>query len=70
MITITKPSYYVLNRKIYEQTDHSDVYRLVEKHGAAFSGQNMHREVLERSGAKPCLTFGEARLEASLWQAK
>jgi hypothetical protein len=64
MITTAKPSYYVLNRQIYEQTDSPDVYRLVEKYGAAFSGPNMHREALERSGAKPCLTFGEARLEA------
>ena len=60
------PPYFVLKRKIYEQTDSEHVYRLVEKHGRSACENNMHIDSLRRAEAKETKTFGEARLEAQL----
>jgi len=59
------PRYFVLGRKIYEQTDHANVYRMIEKNGETSFLGNLHVESLKRAGAKGFEIFGEARLEAS-----
>jgi hypothetical protein len=59
------PRYFVLGRKIYEQTDHANVYRMIEKNGETSFLGNLHIESLKRAGAKGFEIFGEARLEAS-----
>ena len=59
------PQYFVLGRKIYEQTDSENVYRMIEKNGEVSFLGNLHIESLKRAGAKGFEMFGEARLEAN-----